>query len=273
MLARNVVEFGEDASFLWEQRDRAATSPRYTYPELARLDQRLEASLDGLRLAPVAQVHASLRRHSQLGEASGAFVMAHWARATEQYQHLANLLDTIASHPTIERGVASGMAWGSWLRAERSVRALVRSRGQPIAVRLGLRVARLHRRDLGDDLDALLDVEDETARAAWLRYLGELRPPRYGVAELGAEPSSGEARLWFWRARARIGLSADSIEPLWELARGAADRVARRAIAMAVHLDDPAAVLSKLTWFAQQPPLLVRTLTGVMVTADLRYGP
>ncbi|OJH33680.1 hypothetical protein BON30_47435 [Cystobacter ferrugineus] len=41
----------EEASFLWTLRRRAIHAPHYTFTDLERLDERVEAHLDGLRIA------------------------------------------------------------------------------------------------------------------------------------------------------------------------------------------------------------------------------
>ena len=40
-----------DASFLWLYRDQGVRSPNYTAQDVAEVDSRIEAHLDGLRLA------------------------------------------------------------------------------------------------------------------------------------------------------------------------------------------------------------------------------
>ncbi|HEY5911072.1 MAG TPA: hypothetical protein VJA21_10760, partial [Verrucomicrobiae bacterium] len=46
-----VEQHAEEAAFLWTQRDRAVAAPNYRLKDLARLDERVEAHLDGLRIA------------------------------------------------------------------------------------------------------------------------------------------------------------------------------------------------------------------------------
>src|SRR5215831_20811903 len=46
-----VAQHAEDAAFLWFSRDRAVRAPHYYLKDLARLDERVEANVDGLRVA------------------------------------------------------------------------------------------------------------------------------------------------------------------------------------------------------------------------------
>jgi uncharacterized protein (TIGR02270 family) len=46
-----VEQHSEEAAFLWLLRDTAACAPHYSLDDLAKLDSRLEAHLDGLRIA------------------------------------------------------------------------------------------------------------------------------------------------------------------------------------------------------------------------------
>ena len=46
-----IIQHAEDAAFLWLLRDAAVTQPHYDLDDLAELDNRVEAHLDGLRIA------------------------------------------------------------------------------------------------------------------------------------------------------------------------------------------------------------------------------
>jgi uncharacterized protein (TIGR02270 family) len=46
-----IAEFAEEAAFLYLLRNHAVRSPHFTLKDLARLDERLEAHIDGLRVA------------------------------------------------------------------------------------------------------------------------------------------------------------------------------------------------------------------------------
>src|SRR6478736_4012560 len=46
-----VTQHAEDASFLWLLRHAAVSQPHYSLADLSKLDNRVEAHLDGLRIA------------------------------------------------------------------------------------------------------------------------------------------------------------------------------------------------------------------------------
>ena len=52
MVIVNIVEqHAEEASFLWLLRRAAVEAPHYSLADLAALDERVEAHIDGLRIA------------------------------------------------------------------------------------------------------------------------------------------------------------------------------------------------------------------------------
>jgi uncharacterized protein (TIGR02270 family) len=46
-----IEQHAEEAAFLWLQRDAAIHEPHYSLKDIAHLDDRLEAHIDGLRIA------------------------------------------------------------------------------------------------------------------------------------------------------------------------------------------------------------------------------
>ncbi len=46
-----IEQHAEDAAFNWLLRDRAVSEPHYDLADLAHLDDRVEANIDGLRIA------------------------------------------------------------------------------------------------------------------------------------------------------------------------------------------------------------------------------
>ena len=53
-------QHAENASFLWELRNRAVAAPHYSLADLAKLDLRVEANLDGLLYETVSGLRIEL---------------------------------------------------------------------------------------------------------------------------------------------------------------------------------------------------------------------
>src|SRR6185437_17048852 len=71
-------QHAEDAGFLWLQRDNAVRAPHYALKDLAKLDDRVEAHIDGLRVAGDDGWALALDqlKHPEPGEYFAAMVLA-----------------------------------------------------------------------------------------------------------------------------------------------------------------------------------------------------
>src|SRR6476620_10504551 len=83
----------EEAAFLWLLRDRAVARPQYTLDTLAELDQRVEAHLDGLRLAGEVGVRLARDQFLEFPEPGEAFTAAHLAFETASTDTIQILLE------------------------------------------------------------------------------------------------------------------------------------------------------------------------------------
>jgi hypothetical protein len=73
IIPRIVEQHAEEAAFLWHLRARAADAPHYVRRHLASLEERIEAHLDGLKVAGEAGFEialAQLDRYPEPGESS-----------------------------------------------------------------------------------------------------------------------------------------------------------------------------------------------------------
>ena len=101
----------QEAAFLWLLRD-GAVAPHYKLRDLANLDQRVEAHIDGLRIAGDAGwelVAEQLEEHPEPGEAFAAAVLA---VESGNQGHIALVLKA-AAVPALGRAVASARSGGS----------------------------------------------------------------------------------------------------------------------------------------------------------------
>ncbi len=76
ILTHIVEQHAEEAAFLWLLRDKAVDAPHYARRHLARLDERVEAHVDGLRVAGEAGREIAWKQLEQFGETGEMFAAA-----------------------------------------------------------------------------------------------------------------------------------------------------------------------------------------------------
>jgi uncharacterized protein (TIGR02270 family) len=197
-IIRDVVEqHAEDAAFLWNLRDAATDEPHYALRHLATLEERIEAHIDGLRVAGEAGHAIALAQLDQYGGPGELFVVATLALESRDPTRLERALQFAESAPVSRRGLFGALGWASrdalrgqvvaWLDDASSFRRLV-----------GVVACSLHRADLGSRMQQLL-ADDPSVRARALRLVGELGS--MGVREeVRAALNDDDAACRFWAA-------------------------------------------------------------------------
>lgn len=200
-----VSQHAEDAAFLWFSRDRAVRAPHYYLKDLARLDERVEANTDGLRVAGSVGWNLASKALKQEGpgELFAAAVLAFESKETERQ---AIVFDAIGKKPALARAAISALGWMRFENAKPVLDELVRS-DRPDLRRVAIGGYAVHRANPGDPLrDALTNVDTDLHIRAF-QAAAELGRTEltYGIArDIGvADPQSS-----FWAAWsvARLGL-------------------------------------------------------------------
>ena len=216
-------QHAEEAAFLWLLRDAAATAPHYDARELSDLDERVEAHLDGLRIAGEA---GWLRCAQELEreEPGEVFVASVLALESADEGRLEHVLRVAEKGRSLGRGLVSALGWVRLSIAQPAIVQLLRSESSE-RIRLGLRGAAAHRWDPGYEPTAL--SSDPTLHAAELRSWAELgRKDRlhHGLAALDAP----DPELRFWAAWSCVLLgSLDGLDGLREASRSRAPYATR----------------------------------------------
>ncbi len=183
-----IVELhAEEAAILWSRRNTAVNAPHYNREFLGRLDERLEANIDGLRIAGDvgwAEAQKAFAAHPEPGE---AFVLAAIAFGRETMSGINDVLEALGEEDNqpLVRAAISALGWllPSDLRGK--VQSLLKD-PRPQARLLGLGACSTHRVDPGPQLvEFLRDVPAVRDRAA--RLAGEV-----GRSDLLAELKSGD---------------------------------------------------------------------------------
>jgi len=106
-----IEQHAEEAAFLWLLRDNAVTEAHYNLTHLQELEERIEAHIDGLRIAGDEGWKCcleNLRQFPESGEMFAATILALESNHNEYLQQLYTLAET--NHST-ERGLISALAW------------------------------------------------------------------------------------------------------------------------------------------------------------------
>ena len=193
-----VAQHAEEAAFLWLLRDAAVDAPHYRLRDLARLDGRVEAHIDGLRVAgePGWQIAlAQMERHQEAGEVFAAGVLA---LESQDQARIGRVIAVAEAVPETARGLISALGWLHPEALRGTVRGFLDD-ASPVRRMLGLAACSVHRVDPMLYLWPLLTDAAPIVRARALRLIGEL-----GGADMSQELRDalhdGDQACRFWAA-------------------------------------------------------------------------
>ena len=167
-----VSRHAEEAALCWLWRDRGVAEPHYSLNDLAHLDNRLDAHLDGLRIAGEdgwAECETQLRWR----EPGEVFIAAVLAVETRDRRRIESVAQRAGDNRGLWRAIASALGWHSLDIAQPFIGSLAND-SDAHKRRLGIAAAAIQRYDLGDVLGRALADEDRRVRARALRAIGEL---------------------------------------------------------------------------------------------------
>lgn len=225
-------DHADDGAFLWGLRRAAVSDPDYELDELITLDERVEAHVDGLRLAGDEGLLAAEEAVDEEKPGSG-FVAMTVALERGAMRSVARLIDLVGVKPSLARGVASAMGWAPWSSVQPVLRGLVFPKLSPVLHHLGIAGHAINRVDPGPVLEEALGSDDTRLRARALRAVGECRRSDL-VDAAAAQIDSTDATCRFAAASTTaLWNRPAAVAALWEIAEDPAKR-GDEAVAMAV---------------------------------------
>lgn len=174
MLNEAVVEqHADEAAFLWTMRNRAAREPNYSLKDLAALDERVEAHLEGLAVAGHKGWEYCRANLEHIGPGE-IFALGVLAFRSGQRSRMRDALFAACVSPQEQAGLVSALGWLDrdealpWMNLLRDAKA-------PEHRLVGIAAHAIHRSNPGPALDAALDDAHPALRARALRAVGELK--------------------------------------------------------------------------------------------------
>lgn len=204
--------YADDATFLWLLRDLAVEQPHYTAIDLAELDSRIDAQLDGLMTAPEAS-WAICANALESQQPDAVFTAAIVAFRSLDVRNIQQVVEAGLDSNHTMRGLVAAMAWlpgrlvHSWIKKFLTSKDLNHKY-------LALAVCSARREDPREFLTAILQRDDCLAHTRLytraLRLIGELK--RFDLLHaLRAGMSSADKDAVFWATWSAILLGDKSL--------------------------------------------------------------
>lgn len=172
IIAEIVSQHVEESAFLWLLRSNAVRQPHYALKDLAKLDDRVEAHLDGLRVAgePGWDLCKAALGNEEAGEMFAASVMAFESGIEARIQAV---LDAVTAKPELANGTVSALGWLTFEQASPHIRHFLGSQVH-LHRQIGLAGCVVQRADPGKILSQAVGSRNLPLRARALKAVGEL---------------------------------------------------------------------------------------------------
>lgn len=265
-----IAEHADEAPFLWSLRELAVSAPNYTLEDLAELDERVEAHLEGLRVGGPAgwEICVEQLAQEEPGEVFVAGVLALESRSLAQIDPVLRVAEEV---PETTRGFISALGWVTPQQLRGTGKTFLNG-GSPFMRRLGITACVMHRVDPGPLLDKALADEDLALKARALRAVGEL-----GRMDLQPElriqlRTEEDEVCGFWAAWSSVLLGErNSALVRLKLLATAESPFAARALQLAPRALDAAAAQAWLKGLVQDPKWLRTVIGAIGARGDPHY--
>lgn len=207
----NINEYIDELSFLWIQRSTAIFAPNYSPQQFSDLDERLEAHIDGLRVA--GDEGWQLAEAASENEGPEDFFPAAVLAIEANDDRFDKLIDKAKDVPEAIPGLVSALNWVSAEHLVGRVKAMLDSE-QPLKQMLGIAACALHRKNL-PNLEQFITSPEAKVRARALRTAGELgRLELLPLIRNSLVDPKVEARFWAIWSAVLLGDRGGALEAL-----------------------------------------------------------
>jgi len=260
-----ISQHAEESAFLWLLRDSAVYEPHYSLSDLAHLDDRVEAHIDGLRIAGDEgwDICKEALTWEEAGEIFTAGVLAFESGIEERLQAV---LEAVSDDYELSRGLISALGWIPFQQIESHILKLIEDEF-PVLRGIGLAAYAIHRQDPGQFLINALSDSDAVLRARALRSVCELG--RKDLVSLLKDHLNEEDENCRYSAAWSAAIFGDgsAVSVLRNIAEGGGAH-AEKSCAMALRNMALADALEWLREFAQDPDHKRLAVTGYGVLGD-----
>ena len=266
-----VEQHAEEAAFLWILRDAAVQAPHYSLKDVADIDERVEAHIDGLRIAEDVgwSVCADALVQEEPGEVFAAAVLAF---ESGQDQRIKMVLEAAATDPKLSRGLISALGWLRFDQVKEHIDQLLRSL-KPELRRIGVAASAVHRQDPGSTLVDALNDENTFLKARAIRAVGELgRIDLLSMLKNQLAAEDKDCQFWAGWSAVLLGDRGEALEFLKTFATSESPFL-ESALNLTLRVMNNTSTQNWLKEMSQQPDWLRYTMIGAGVAGDPAHIP
>ncbi len=256
---------------MWLLRHAAVSAPHYDLADLSKLDDRVEAHLDGLRIAGDYGWDIA-KNNMETEEAGEVFTAAVLALESDSIERLQMVYQVAEQAPETVTGFISALGWVMPNCLQGKVSGLLASR-QALWRRVGIRACAIHRVDPGNALLKALDDDDVALKCSAIKTAGELG--RVDVKPLLLNRlSDSDVAVRFWAAWSVVllGDRGSGLNYLQQEIETDGDFLLD-AMPVALPLFDDIRVKRCLKILADDEKTLRYAIQGAGISGDPQYSP
>jgi uncharacterized protein (TIGR02270 family) len=265
-----IEQHAEEAAFLWPQRDAAIHEPHYSLKDIAHLDDRLEAHIDGLRIAGETGWEIC-KQALALNEPGEVFVAALLAFEGDDGQLVDEVLKVAIEAPENWRALISALGWLSDEDYQRWVPGLLTANDLSYR-RLAIAASVIHRQNSTTALAAALDDPEPNFQARALRAVGELKR-RDLLPALQQKFKSDDPACQFWATWSAVLLGDKTALDVLKTFATADSAFLEQALQIMLRVMDVPSSTKWLSDFTQSPEVLRHAVLGAGIIGDPMYIP
>ncbi len=260
-----VTQHAEEAAFLWLLRDAAVRQPHYDLSDLAELDERVEAHLDGLRIAGEGG-WAICEQALEIGEPGEIFTAAVLAFEGENGARVDNVVTVGSLAEETTRALVSALGWLSDSQVRHWISRLIAA-NSPTYRRLGIAACAIHRIDPGSALAVALDDPESRFQSRALRAVGELKR-RDLLPALHTRFKAEDSGCRFWAAWSAALLGERKAVTVLEAFSSVDNPYRERAMDLLLRIVDTKHARGFLTDLSKYPEALRHVIRGTCIVGD-----
>ena len=265
-----IEQHAEEAAFLWLQRNAAIHEPHYSLKDIAHLDDRLEAHIDGLRIAGDTGWEIC-RQALDLNEPGEVFIAAVLAFEGEVGQRVDEVIKVAIEAPENWRALVSAVGWLSNEDYQRWAPSLFTANDLSYR-RLAIAASAIRRQDSVTVLAAALNDPEPVFQARALRAVGELKR-RDLLPALRQKFKSDDTACQFWAAWSAVLLDDKSALVVLNKFATIDSAFIKPALQLMLRTMDVPSASKWLSGFAQSPEILRHAVLGAGIIGEPVYIP